>query len=103
MIEYHSKAIVQVAATGKLWNSECRLAMKVDSDDVDGSAYRCATPCGQHTADAELVKVGLLWHFRGRMVEQTFGRPDDQIVDQMLSALHLAWVRAGKIYTAQFL
>lgn len=102
MIEYHSHAIVQVAATGKLWNSECRLAMMIDSDQADRSVYRCTGPCGQHTADTELVKAGLLWHFRGRRVNETYGIPDDQLVDKMLSALHLAWVRNGKIYTAQF-
>lgn len=102
MIEYQSQAISQVAATGKLWNSECRRAMFLDESIVDHDVYRCAKPCGQHTADAELVKAGLLWHFRGRRVNETYGRPDHELVDKMLAALNLAWVRGGKIYTAQF-
>lgn len=100
MTDYRTNDLLHMADAGKLWNSECRLAMKVDYSEND-VIYRCESPCRSHTADTEKVKAGLLWHFRGSQVS-TYGIPDDQILDPMLTALHLAWVRDGKILTAQF-
>ncbi|MGH8793287.1 MAG: hypothetical protein ACRDXX_11655 [Stackebrandtia sp.] len=102
MIEHDSQVLLRVAAAGKLWNSTCQQTMTAEQDDGDGTRYRCADPCGQHTADIEKVKAGLLWHYRGRRVDKTYGMRDEQIVDEMLSALHMAWVRDGEILTAQF-
>jgi hypothetical protein len=102
MTEFSSQVLLYVAAAGKLWNSDCQQTMTVDRSELGPAVYRCASPCGQHTASVDKVKEGLLWHYRGRRVDATYGMPDDLIVEEMLIALHAGWVRNGKIYTAQF-
>ncbi|HIV58722.1 MAG TPA: hypothetical protein H9902_12290 [Candidatus Stackebrandtia faecavium] len=100
--EPNQRSLYEVAASGKLWNSECRLAMGIDNANHDQTMYRCGSPCGEHVADSESVRAGLLWHFRGCRVNTTYGVPDENIIDPMLDALRSAWVKDGKIYTAQF-
>ncbi|HIW63734.1 MAG TPA: hypothetical protein H9881_14860 [Candidatus Stackebrandtia excrementipullorum] len=102
MVEQQLQAILDVDTVDKLWSSACQQAMVFERDPQGRPAYRCGEPCRRHSANAESVKAGLLWHYRGRSATTTYGLPDDAILDDMYKALHLAWVRDGRIYTARF-
>ncbi|GAA4921984.1 hypothetical protein LX16_4856 [Stackebrandtia albiflava] len=101
MVERHSPALLDLATADKLWSSSCHQTMSIDTAP-DGPVYRCGLPCGRHTAGADEVRAGLLWHYRGSCVAKTYGLSDEDILGDMFAALHLAWVRNGRIYTARF-
>lgn len=102
MLEGQPQATLDVATADKLWSSTCQQAMAVDTAHTGQVVYRCAEPCGKHVADIDRVRAGLLWHYRGCSVSTTYGRPDEEIVGDMFTALQLAWIRDGSIYTARF-
>ncbi|MGH8877246.1 MAG: hypothetical protein ACRD0P_07900 [Stackebrandtia sp.] len=102
MVEHQPQVLQHMDTADKLRSSICQQIMIIDPSYTDGVIYRCAEPCGRHVAEAAQVRSGLLWHYRGRSVDLTFGLPDEEIEADMFLALHTAWVRDGNIYTARF-
>ncbi|HZE38888.1 MAG TPA: hypothetical protein VE172_08770 [Stackebrandtia sp.] len=102
MVERLSQVLNGVETVGKLRSSLCQYVMSIDPNSTDPVIYRCAEPCGRHVAEAQKVRAGLLWHYRGRSVAKTFGLTDEEIEGEMFSALNTAWIRDGSIYTARF-
>jgi hypothetical protein len=102
MVDLQAEVPLQAAAAGKLRSSMCQQVMLVDRSRPGQILYRCSPPCGKHYADPEQVQAGLLWHYRGRSAGKIHGLPDEAIMEDMLAALQLAWIRDGNIYTARF-